>query len=75
MVEYLVTEPRGGAQHQELSPLPTTAHPKPMEFATPRTAGSTLDVDHDDDLMATYRRMEDLVGGGQPPRLATRELE
>ena len=36
---------------------------------------STLDADHDDDLVARYRRMEDLVGGGEPPGLAARELE
>ena len=34
-----------------------------------------LDADHDDDLVARYRRMEDLVGGGEPPGLAARELE
>ena len=46
-----------------------------MEFATPRTVNSTLDADHDDDLVARYRRMEDLLGGGDPPGLAARELE
>ena len=46
-----------------------------MEFATPRTADSTLDADHDADLEAMYQRMDDLVGGGEPPGLATRELE
>ncbi|XP_023521510.1 uncharacterized protein LOC111785335 [Cucurbita pepo subsp. pepo] len=75
-VEYLITEPReGGAQHRELSPTSAAVTPKPVEFATPRTADSTLDVDHDDDLVARYRRMDDLVGGGEPPGLATRELE
>ena len=46
-----------------------------MEFATPRTADSTLDADHDDDLVGRYRRMEDLVGGGEPPGLTACELE
>ena len=58
-VEYLVTEPEeGGAQHQEPSLPPASAPPEPVEFATPRTADSTLDVDHDDDLVARYRRMD-----------------
>ena len=75
-VEYLVTEPEeGGALHQEPSSSPTGAPPEPMEFAIPRTANSMLDVDHDDDLVARYRRMDDLVGGGEPPGLAARELE
>ena len=65
-VEYLVTEPEeGGAQHQEPSPSPTAAPLEPVEFATPRTADSTLDADHDDDLVAKYRRMDDLVGRGE----------
>ena len=34
-----------------------------------------LDVDHDADLETRYRRMDDLVGGGEPPGLAARELE
>ena len=46
-----------------------------VEFTTPRTVDSTLDADHDDDLVARYRRMEDLVGGGEPPGLAARELK
>ena len=46
-----------------------------MEFATPRTADSTLNADHDDDLVARYQRMEDLLGGGEPPGLAACELE
>ena len=29
----------------------------------------------DADLEARYRRMDDLVGGGEPPGLAARELE
>ena len=75
-VEYLVTEPEeGGAQHQETSPPPAGAPPEPVEFATPRTADSTLDADHDTDLEARYRRMDDLVGGGEPPGLAALELE
>ena len=75
-VEYLVTEPKeGGEQHQEPSPPPAAAPPKSVEFATPQTADSTLDADHEDDLVARYRRMDDLVGGGEPPGLATRELE
>ena len=36
---------------------------------------STLDADHDDELVARYRKMDDLVGGGEPPGLAARELE
>ena len=75
-MEYLVTEPEEGeAQHQEPSPPPAGAPPEPVKFATPRTADSTLDADHDDDLVARYRRMNDLVGGGEPPGLAARELE
>ena len=87
-VEYLITE-LGEAQHRELSPSPvaapgtptptsttTSAAPlDPLEFATPRTTDSTLDADHDDGLVASYRRMEDLLGGDKPPRLAARELE
>ena len=46
-----------------------------MEFATPRTSDSTLDTNHDDGLVARYQRMEDLLGGGEPPRLAAREVE
>ena len=34
-----------------------------------------MNVDHDDDLVARYRRMDDLVGEGEPPGLAARELE
>ena len=89
-VEYLVTESReGGAQHRESSPLPVAASgtptptptttsaapPKPVEFATPRTADSTLDADHNDGLVARYWRMEDLLGGGEPPGLAACKLE
>ena len=33
------------------------------------------EADHDDDLVARYQRMEDLVGGGEPSGLAPRELE
>ncbi|XP_022930054.1 uncharacterized protein LOC111436525 [Cucurbita moschata] len=44
-------------------------------IATPRTADSSLDADHDDDLVARYWRMEDLVGGGESPRIGERELE
>ena len=74
-MKYLVTEPvEGGAQHRAL-PLPAAASLKLVEFATPRTTDSTLDADHDDDLVARYRRMEDLVGGGEPPGLGARELE
>ena len=65
----------GGAQHRESSPPPAAATPKLVEFATPRTADSTLDADHDDDLVARYRRMEDLLGRGEPPGLVTRQLE
>ena len=76
MVEYLIIEQQeGGAQHQEPSPPPAATPPEPVEFATPRTVDSMLDVDHDDDLVARYQRMEDLVGGGEPPGLAQRELE
>ena len=89
-VEYLITESgEGGAQHQEpslppiaalgtLTRTPTTtlvAPPDLVEFATPRTVNSMLDADHDDDLVARYRRMEDLLGGGDPPGLAAHELE
>ena len=34
-----------------------------------------MDADHDDDLVVRYRRMEDLLGGGEPPGLAALELE
>ena len=86
-VEYLITEPgEGGAQHRESSllpaaapstPMPTstitpTATLKPMEFITPRSADSTLDANHNDGLVARYRRMEDLLGRGEPPGLAAR---
>ena len=75
-VEYLVTEPgEEGVQHREPSLPAEAATPKPVEFATPRTADSTLDANHDDDLVAWYQRMEDLVGGGEPLGLAARELE
>ena len=75
-VEYHVTEPgEGGAQHRELSLPPAAATPEPVEFATPRTADSTLDIDHVDDLVARYRRMDDLVGGCEPPRLEARKVE
>ena len=75
-VEYLVTEPgERGAQHREPSPPPAATPPEPVEFATPRTTNSTLDTDHNDDLVARYQRMEDLVGGGEPPGLAARKLE
>ena len=47
----------------------------PLEFATPHTTDSTHDAGHDDGLVARYRRMEDLLGGGEPPRLAARELK
>ena len=65
-VEYLITKPgEVGAQHREPSlppvaapdtptPTPTTtpaAPPKPVEFATPSTTDSTLDANHDDDLV------------------------
>ena len=75
-VEYLITEPEEGeAQHQEPSPLLAGIPLELVEFATPRIVDSTLDADHNDDLVARYWRMDDLVGGGEPPRLATRELE
>ena len=89
-VEYLVTKPgEGGAQHRALSPPPEAARdtptltptttpatpPEPVEFATPHTADSTLDVDHDDGLVFRYRRIEDLLGGGEPSGLATCELK
>ena len=60
------------------TPTPTTTPPAPLElvkFATPRTADSTLDADYDDGLVARYQRMEVLLGEGEPPRLAVRELE
>ena len=34
-----------------------------------------MDADHDDDLVARYSRMEDLVGEVEPPGLAVHELE
>ena len=34
-----------------------------------------MDANHDDDLVARSWRIEDLVGGGEPPGLAARELE
>ena len=76
-MECLVTESEGGggAHLQEPLPPPTVAPPEPVEFATPRTADSMLDADHDDGLVARYRRMEDLLGRGEPPRLAARQLE
>ena len=89
-VEYLVTElGEGGPQHRALSlppaatrgtptPTPTTTPatpPKLVEFATPRIADSMLDADHDDGLAARYRRIEDLLVGGESLRLAARELE
>ena len=60
------------------TPTPTTTPTtpsKPVEFATPRTADSALDADHDDGLAARYRRIEDLLGGGEPQGLAVRELK
>jgi len=87
---YLITElGEGGAQHREPSPPPAAAlgtrmptptttlvvPPEPVEFATPRIADLTLDADHDDNLVARYRRMEDLLEGGEPLELAARELE
>ena len=90
MVEYLVTESgEGGVQHQALSlvpaavpgtPTPTpiitpAMPPESVVFTTPRTADSTLDADHDDGLAAKYRRIEDLLGGGEPQGLAVRELK
>ena len=75
-VEYLVTElGEEGAQHREPSPPPAAAPLELVEFVTPRTADSMLDADHDDDLVARYRGMEDLVGGGESPGLAAHELE
>ena len=75
-VEYLITESEeGGAQHQEPLPTPAAAPLEPVEFTTPRIADSTLDVDHDDGLVVRYRRMEDLLGRGEPPGLAARQLE
>ena len=74
-MEYLVTEPEGGAQHQEPLPPPAAAPPELVEFATPRTVDSMLYVDHDDGVVARYRRMEDLLGRGEPPGLAVRQLE
>ena len=59
-------------------PTPTitpAASPKRVEFATPRIADWTLESDHDDGLVAWYRRMEDLLGRGKPPGLAARQLE
>jgi len=58
------------------TPTPTitpTIPSKPVEFATPRTADSALDADHDDGLAARYLRIEDLLGGGVPQGL--RELK
>ena len=49
--------------------------PKPVEFVTRRAADSMLDVDHDDGLTTRYQRIEDLLGGGEPPGLAVCELE
>ena len=75
-VKYLVTDLREeGAQDREPSPPPAAAPPEPVEFATPRTADSSLDANNDDDLVARYRRMEDLVKRGEPPGLAACELE
>ena len=76
-------------QHREPSPLPIVAPgtptptptttpatpPELVEFTTPCTADSTLDVNYDDGLAARYWRMEDLLGEGEPPRLAARELK
>ena len=89
-VEYLVIEPgEGGAQHREQSPslattpsmptpTPTTtsaASPEPVELTIPHTADSTLDADHNNSLVAKYRRMEDLVGEDKPSGLAVHELK
>ena len=89
-MEYLITKLReGGTQHREPSPPPaaTSGTPmptptttlvvplEPVEFTTPRIADLTLDADHDDDLVARYRRMEDLLEEGEPLRLAARDLE
>ena len=46
-----------------------------MDLATPRNADLTLDADHNEGLVARYRRMEDLLGGGEPPGLAVHELK
>ena len=90
MVEYLITEPgEGGVQHRALSPPPAAAPamststltitptmpPELVKFATPRTANSTLDADHDDGLAARYEMIEDLLVGGEPLGLAASELE
>jgi len=88
-VKYLIKEKGGGPQHQESSLPPAAAPstlmstptitpaatPKPVEFATPRTVNLTLNVDHDDGLVARYRRMKDLLGRGEPPGLAACQLE
>ena len=90
MVVYLATElGEGGVQYWALSLLPAaalstpsptstttpSAPPESVEFATPHTADSTLDTDHDDGLVARYRRIRDLLGEGEPLGLAVRELE
>ena len=89
-MEYLITElGEGETQHRALSSPPATAPgtptptpittpatpPEPVEFATPHTTNSTLDADHDDGLAARYRRIEDLLGGGEPLGLAVCKLE
>ena len=53
----------------------TSVESKTVTVATPQTADSTLDANHDDGLVTKYRRMEDLLEGGEPPGLAARELE
>ena len=57
---------------------PTTTRatpPEQVEFATTHTADSTLDADLDDGLAVRFGRIDDLLGGGEPPGLVVRELE
>ena len=75
-VEYLVIEPKeGGAQHQEPS-LPSAGAPlnqwnsQHHGLRIRRWMPSRCLI-----WRPRYWRMDDLVGGGEPPRLAARELE
>jgi len=57
---------------------PSTAHAplEPVEFATPPSdLDDALDADHDDDVPARFRKLDNVLGPESPPGLAPRVLD
>lgn len=58
------------------TPSATQAWPEPIEFATPPSdLDNVVDADHDYDVPACFRMIDDVLDPGSPPGLAPRVLD